>query len=211
MEPRLEQQARGTRILIGKDAAIRREILSYLIEDAESYGCQEIILPSIEPVDIYIDKAGNEILKQMYTFPDKKGRLLCLRPEATATCQLLADEVFSRDNDVKLWYETRCYRYERPQAGRYREFVQFGVEVLNPKETTYESLIELAKRMIMVGEEDGYELDKSAVRGLDYYVGDGFEISIPSLGAQKQVCGGGKYKQGFGFAIGLDRLVLAET
>lgn len=209
MEPRLKQQARGTRILVGSAASRRRSVLNTCIKLAEEFGCEEVVLPSIEPASIYIDKAGKEVLGQMYTFPDRKGRELCLRPEATATCQLLADQVFSRQRDVLLWYESRCYRYERPQAGRYREFVQFGVEVLNPKDVTYESVIDLARRM--VGNFLEYDLDTSAVRGLDYYTEDGFEISIPSLGAQKQVCGGGKYDQGFGFAIGLDRLSLAAN
>ncbi len=49
-----------------------------------------MILPSVEPVEVYIEKMGPEILGQMYVFGDKKGRKLCLRPEGTATCQLLA-------------------------------------------------------------------------------------------------------------------------
>ena len=53
-----------------------------------------------------------------------------------------------------------------------------------------------------------YEINKSVKRGLDYYTEDGFEISVPKLGAQKQVLGGGTYKQGIGFGIGFDRLML---
>ena len=53
-----------------------------------------------------------------------------------------------------------------------------------------------------------YIVDESAVRGLKYYLGDGFEISIPSLGAQKQVVGGGSYEEGIGFAVGFDRLMI---
>lgn len=79
---------------------------------------------------------GPEILGQMYAFPDRKGRSLCLRPEGTATCQLLARGPWKDRRDVRIWYEARCWRYERPQAGRYREFTQIGVEILNPKEDT---------------------------------------------------------------------------
>ena len=57
---------------------------------------------------------------------------------------------------------------------------------------------------------ENYEVNESVKRGLQYYVEDGFEISCPQLGAQKQVCGGGTYKQGIGFAIGFDRLMLCE-
>ena len=53
-----------------------------------------------------------------------------------------------------------------------------------------------------------YEIDSSVKRGLAYYTTEGFEIKVPFLGAQKQVCGGGTYKEGIGFAIGFDRLML---
>ena len=53
-----------------------------------------------------------------------------------------------------------------------------------------------------------YEVNESVKRGLSYYITEGFEISIPSLGAQKQVVGAGQYKEGIGFAVGFDRLML---
>lgn len=143
----------------------------------------------------------------MYTFPDKKGRQLCLRPEGTATCQILADTVLKMERDVKLWYLATCWRYERPQAGRYREFLQFGVEVLNPRQNPREELVALAESMVKMF-TDRYEVNNAVKRGLAYYVEDGFEISCPQLGAQKQVCGGGSYQQGCGFAFGVDRLML---
>jgi histidyl-tRNA synthetase len=164
-------------------------------------------LPLLEPASIYVDKAGTEILDQMYTFDDKKERKLCLRPEGTAICQLLADGYWRRTRDIKLWYEARCWRYETPQAGRYREFTQFGVEVLNPRTNVRESLLELAITMVKKF-TDKFEVNAAVKRGLAYYTEDGFEISCPTLGAQKQVCGGGSYKQGCGFAFGVDRLML---
>jgi len=143
----------------------------------------------------------------MYTFPDKADRTLCLRPEGTATCQVLADTVWQSERDIKLWYLATCWRYERPQAGRYREFQQFGIEVLNPRTNVRDELVGLAENMIRLF-TDKYEVNKTVKRGLAYYVEDGFEISCPALGAQKQVCGGGSYKQGCGFAFGVDRLML---
>jgi len=156
-----------------------------------------------------VEKAGEEILGQMYVFPDKKGRSLCLRPEGTATCQALADTAMQQERDVKLWYLATCWRYERPQAGRYREFLQFGIEVLNPRpnRNVRDELVGLAENMVKMF-TDQYEVNKAVKRGLAYYVEDGFEISCPQLGAQKQVCGGGSYKQGCGFAFGVDRLML---
>lgn len=166
-----------------------------------------MVLPCIEPSEVYSDKAGPEILEQMYVFPDKKGRGLCLRPEATATCQLLAQGPLKYKKDVRLWYEARCWRYEQPQAGRYREFTQFGLEILTPSADYRDYLAALAGRMVGLFTTN-FEVSRSVKRGLAYYVEDGFEVSCPALGAEKQVAGGGKYAEGIGFAIGVDRLML---
>ena len=125
-------------------------ISSSLAQAAAEAGFEEIVLPSLEPASIYTEKAGQEILGQMYTFPDKKGRTLCLRPEGTATCQILADTVWKSERNINLFYLTTCWRYERPQAGRYREFLQFGVEVLNPRpdRNVRSELLGLAENMI---------------------------------------------------------------
>lgn len=178
-----------------------------MIRIAEASGFEEIVLPSVEQAQVYSDKAGPEVLSQMYTFPDKKGRELCLRPEGTATVQLLADKYW-KTQEKKLWYVERCWRYERPQAGRYREFTQFGVEWINPKEGAREALISMAEEMVKLAGVP-YEVNPLVKRGLAYYTEEGFEIAVPSLGAQKQVVGAGPYKQGIGFAVGVDRLMLA--
>ncbi|GAA6139558.1 ATP phosphoribosyltransferase regulatory subunit [Arenicella sp. 4NH20-0111] len=210
MEYKVDAQARGVRIIAGDETKQRRELLNQLIGIAEQYEFSEIILPSIEPAVVYTEKAGPEVLGQMYAFPDKKGRELCLRPEGTATIQLLADKHFKNQKDVKLWYFERCWRYERPSLGRYREFFQFGLEVLNPgdKGRSTSELIDIAQAIIAT-RSSKYEINRSVKRGLAYYTEDGFEISVPSLGAQKQVLGGGAYKQGVGFALGFDRLMLS--
>ena len=210
MELKIEAQARGVRIISGNEAKQRRELLNQLIVLAESNGFEEIVLPSLEPSSVYADKAGPEILNQMYVFPDKKDRSLCLRPEGTATVQLIADKHYKRRKSVKLWYFERCWRYEKPQEGRYREFFQFGLEVLNPdSEAIKDELIAMAEKMVALKTNE-YVVAKSVKRGLDYYTCDGFEIAVPALGAQKQVVGGGAYKQGIGFAVGFDRLMLCK-
>jgi len=199
------------RIISGEQAKKRRRVLNDMISLVEDAGFDEIILPCVEPSEVYTDKAGPEVLGQMYVFPDKKGRELCLRPEGTATIQLIADKTWKGRKDVMVWYFERCWRYERPQAGRYREFFQFGVEWINPRdpEKAKERLITLSLSMMELVTSN-YELSENVKRGLEYYVEDGFEISVPSLGAQKQVVGGGAYKQGIGFAVGFDRLMLIE-
>jgi histidyl-tRNA synthetase len=209
MELEIEKQSKGVRIITGDEAKLRRELLNKMIVLAEEKQFKEIILPSVEPQAIYTEKAGNEILGQMYTFKDKGDRDLCLRPEGTATVQLIANKYWKSQKDVKLWYFERCWRYERPQLGRYREFFQFGVEWINPRDlqAAKAELIDLAKRMVELVTNE-YEINDSVKRGLSYYTTEGFEISIPTLGAQKQVVGGGEYKEGIGFAVGFDRIML---
>jgi len=209
MELELDYQARGTRIITGEESKDRRYFLNRLISIAESNGFEEIQLPTIEPSEIYINKAGKEITNQMYIFPDKKGRNLCLRPEVTATIQLIGKRYWDK-KEKKLWYFERCYRYEKPQAGRYREFYQFGCEIINPKDKFIkEFLIDLSREMID-NRTSNYIISHSVKRGLDYYIEEGFEIICPELGSQKQVCGGGRYSNGIGFAIGFDRLMLCK-
>jgi len=210
MEFRIQEQSRGTRILYGKEVKERQCLLNKMISIAESYGFEGIILPSIEPAEIYTNKAGNEILNQMYVFEDKKGRQLCLRPEATATVQLIANYFWQAKKEVRVWYFEKCWRYERPQKGRYREFWQFGCEVINPKDKFIkEELIDIASEMVKLKTNE-LLVDYSVKRGLDYYIEEGFEIRCQQLGSQEQVCGGGSYERGIGFAIGFDRLMLCN-
>jgi histidyl-tRNA synthetase len=203
----IEQLCRGTRIIDGKEARARRNLLNRMIDLAETDGFSEIILPSIEPAEIYTKKAGEEILNQMYAFRDRSDRAICLRPEATATIQLISRKHWKNLRDIKLWYFEKCWRYERPQYGRYREFFQFGCEWLNPTHDAKDPLIQLASRMISLVTPN-FTVNSLVKRGLSYYIEDGFEISVDALGAQKQVCGGGAYAGGIGFAIGFDRLIL---
>jgi histidyl-tRNA synthetase len=201
-------QTRGTRIISGDEAKQRRVILNELIQIAEEYGFEEITLPSIEPSQVYVEKAGEEVLNQIYVFKDKGDRDICLRPEGTATIQLIANKYWKTQKDVKLWYFEKCWRYERPQAGRYREFYQFGIEWINPSKDVTSILIEIARKMIETKTSD-YKVSESVKRGLSYYKdGIGFEIAVEKLGAQRQVCGGGAYKEGIGFALGFDRLMM---
>jgi histidyl-tRNA synthetase len=174
-------------------------------------GAEEAIVPALWSQDTFVQKAGgSEIIGQMWAFPDKKGRPCCLIPEVTALFQERCQELLERRKERMLFYVARCYRYERPQAGRYREFVQLGFEYLcpNPQRALSRS------REIGAGFLDslglGYAFDIAAKRGLSYYLnGEGFEIRCPELGAQQQVAGGGAYREGAGFGIGAERLLLA--
>lgn len=147
----------------------------------------------------------------MYTFDDKGGRPLCLIPEVTGVVQRLwNDRYFDQlPKPVRLFYVSRCYRYEKPQKGRYREFTQIGVESLGGKSCERQLCIDLLRRCLNAVGLETYQVNESVKRGLAYYTEEGFEVECPNLGAQKQVAGGGRYKEGVGWAIGLDRLLLA--
>lgn len=208
MEIKLKNTYKGTRIIFAETAKRKRTILNQMIEILESYGYQEMMIPVIQLSETFAKKVGEENNNMMYTFTDRGNRDICLAPEYTAVVQQLANETFKMTKDVKLFYIGECFRGERPQAGRYRQFTQFGVEVINPRKDYTDELIEIAKKLIELT-TDNYEVNLDATRGLDYYTGGkGFEIACPELGAQKQICGGGSYDGGVGFAIGIDRVLL---
>lgn len=202
---------KGTRVLIGQEAIT----LSFIIHELERMACEAgyapVFIPSIWEQAPFVSKAGPEILNQMYTFKDKGDRDVCLIPEVTAIIQQMYKDHWSKSQPkpMRIFYVSRCYRYERPQAGRYREFWQFGIEHLgnSPAADTPEVQQLLLQMLRRLGVD--FEFNDSVKRGLDYYVEDGFEASCPKLGAQKQIAGGGRYDCGIGFAIGVDRLMLA--
>lgn len=202
---------KGTRILFSDEATKKRRLINKIIEILESYGYQEMMIPVIQMSEIFKDKVGEENNNMMYNFSDRGGRDICLAPEYTAVVQKLAGSLFKYNKDVKLFYIGECFRGETPQAGRYRQFTQFGVEVLNPSKDMMDEMLEISKKIMELCTTN-YEVNVDATRGLDYYKeGKGFEISCPELGAQKQVCGGGAYEGGVGFAIGVDRIILLEN
>jgi histidyl-tRNA synthetase len=110
---------------------------------------------------------------------------------------------------LRVFYVARCYRYERPQRGRYREFTQVGVELLGGAAPDDRREVEALLRAVLDATRIAYRFDPNVRRGLGYYVEEGFEALCPALGAQKQIAGGGRYREGVGWAIGLDRLLLA--
>jgi histidyl-tRNA synthetase len=175
-------------------------------------GYDELIVPAIWEQQTFIDKAGAEIVDSMYAFADKKGRPICLVPEITGLIQEQWRDSWSKTErrPMRVFYVARCYRYERPQAGRYREFTQVGVELLGG--TPPDDRREVEALLVQLLDDVGvaYELDRQVQRGLAYYTEDGFEARCAKLGAQKQIAGGGRYAEGIGWAIGLDRLLLAR-
>jgi histidyl-tRNA synthetase len=171
-----------------------------------------VIVPALWEQAPFIAKGGPEIVGQMYAFPDKRGRPVCLVPEITGVIQELwnASWAKTRPKPMRIFYVARCYRYERPQLGRYREFTQIGVELLGGTAPADRREVIALLCAMLDGLGVAYELDAEVRRGLGYYIEDGFEARCPALGAQKQIAGGGRYAEGVGWAIGVDRLLLAS-
>lgn len=204
---------KGTRILLGNK---KRELLNNMINILLKEGFTEIQIPNIQFQETFNNKVGEENHHMMFNFKDRGNREICLAPEYTAVIQQLSFEYYKYQKDIKLFYIQECFRGENPQAGRYRQFTQLGVEIIHP--TKEYDLPHLALNLInnsvsqKVLEERPFELNYNIKRGLDYYKdGKGFEIACEKLGAQKQVCGGGEYDGGVGFAIGIDRLLLINN
>lgn len=320
---------RGTRDFLFDEMRLRKEAESSLRNVFENYGYQEIKTPLFEELKLFTTKSGEEIVDQLYNFKDKSDREIALRPEITApVARLYLNELQkTTSKPIKLYYYGSCFRYERPQKGRFRQFWQFGCELIGAKspegegeviamcndslnalgitsadininhlgiirglfkhfnidtatqreimvvidkgdkELLEDSLIGenplidneelnnvLTKLIDIVGDKtilkdieeliepyeepkeayeqlkelvevlenfgvDNYTINLGVARGLDYYTGIVFEVYIPELGAQKQVCGGGTYSlikvfggqeiESTGFAFGFDRLMNA--
>jgi len=122
---------RGTRDIGPEDMRYRREIERRMRSVCEVFGYEEVLTPTFEHADLFRIKSGDEVLEEMYVFRDKGGRELALRPEITASVmRYYREEMKRRAKPIKLYYFENCFRYERPQSGRYREFWQLGVELI---------------------------------------------------------------------------------
>ncbi|MBI4361817.1 MAG: histidine--tRNA ligase, partial [Euryarchaeota archaeon] len=125
------------------EMARRRILEGVLRRGAEAWGYQEVATPLFEELELFTERSGEEIVRGLYDFTDKGGRRLCLRPELTApTIRMVLGEMSRAPKPLRLYYLGPCYRYEEPQKNRYREFTQFGVEVIgaDPREAEAEIL-----------------------------------------------------------------------
>lgn len=114
--------------------------------EAELNGFGEVRTPVFEHTELFLRGVGDTtdvVEKQMYTFEDKGGRSITLRPEGTAGAvrAMLENGLYNAGYPVKLYYLTSCYRYEKPQAGRLRELHQFGVEMFGAAEPVADAQI----------------------------------------------------------------------
>ncbi|WP_295677639.1 histidine--tRNA ligase [Clostridium sp. 2218st1_F5_2218SCRN_220325] len=312
----LSKAPRGTKDITPKDVYKWHYIEKKFREICALYGYEEIRTPIFEHTEVFARSVGDTtdvVQKEMYSFTDRGDRQLSLKPEGTAGVirSFIENKMYADTQPTKLYYITPCFRYERPQAGRQRQFHQFGIEVLGSDGPSVDAeVISLAvqffnemglknlsvninsvgcptcreeynrklkeyldkkvdvlcetclerkdknpmrvidcknphckenlqdipfmidhlcedckdhfdKLQTYLKEMDiNYVVDKTIVRGLDYYKKTAFEIISNDIGSQSTVCGGGRYDglvemlggpkgiSGIGFALGAERLLL---
>ena len=312
----LTKAPRGTKDITPKDAYKWNYVENKFREICSLFGYEEMRTPVFEHTELFKRSVGDTtdiVQKEMYSFTDKGGRDITLKPEGTAGVvrAFIENKLYADTQPTKLFYITPCFRYERPQAGRQRQFHQFGIEALGSDKPSLDAevialavqfftevgLKDLAVSINSVGcptcraeynarlkeyldkksdvlcetclerkdknpmrvidcknptckenlndipfmvdhicddckdhfeklqtylkEMDiNFVVDKTIVRGLDYYKKTAFEIISNDIGSQSTVCGGGRYDglveqlggpkgvSGLGFALGAERLLL---
>jgi histidyl-tRNA synthetase len=121
----------GFRDFVPEDLAVRSMILDAWRRVSQRYGFQEYDGPPLEPLELYVEKSGEEIVGQLYTFEDKGGRQVALRPEMTPSlARILGERSRSIAKPIRWFSVPQLFRYERQQRGRLREHFQWNVDVL---------------------------------------------------------------------------------
>lgn len=131
----LVQRPKGTKDLLPEDTFKLQYIEEKIKNVLENYGFGEIRVPVFEHTELFqrgVGETTDVVQKEMYTFDDKGGRSITLRPEGTAGAvrAYLENGMASRPSPIKLWYNMAMYRYENVQKGRLREFHQIGIELI---------------------------------------------------------------------------------
>lgn len=150
----INRAVKGTADVLPEDSCKWQLIESRMLETARLYGFKEIRIPVFEHTEVFLRSVGETtdvVQKEMYTFDDKGGRSVTLRPEFTAGVIRSAVEngLVNGALPVKAAYIGGCYRYEKPQAGRLREFHQFGVECIGSAEPAADAeVIALAQQVL---------------------------------------------------------------
>lgn len=125
---------RGTHDLIGDEAKNHQYVMQTAKKITSLYGFEEWITPVFEETGVFARSLGDTsdiVSKEMYTFQDRGGDSLTLRPEGTAgICRALVTNALTQTLPQKVFYAGPMFRYERPQKGRYRQFYQIGAELL---------------------------------------------------------------------------------
>ncbi len=150
----INRAVKGTNDILPEESHIWQFVESKMLETAAQFGFKEIRVPVFEHTEVFLRSVGDTtdvVQKEMYTFDDKGGRSITLRPELTAGVIRSSIEkgLVNGALPQKLCYIGGCYRYEKPQAGRLREFHQFGVECIGAAAPNADAeVISLAKAVL---------------------------------------------------------------
>lgn len=160
------QSLTGFRDFLPRDFAVRQYLQETWRATARRHGFVEYETPLIEDTGLYLKKSGGELSTQLFRFTDQGGRDITLRPEVTASLARLAAD-HQRDFPKPLkWFEIgQCFRYEKPQKGRGREFFQFNVDILG--ESAAQADAELLAVAIDTMRAFGFEKEDYQVRVSD--------------------------------------------
>lgn len=164
------QAQKGTKDMLPKNAYKWQYIEDKLRKISEEYGIREIRTPMFESTDLFkrgVGETTDVVQKEMYTFEDKGGRSITLKPEGTspAVRAFVENSLYADAQPTKMFYFTPCFRYERAQKGRLRQFHQYGIEVLGSQEATVDA-----------------EVISLVMRALDDFGVKGLSLNINSLG-----------------------------
>lgn len=135
---------RGTKDVIPQESYKWQYVEEKIRNICKNFGYKEVRIPVFEHTELFERGVGDTtdvVQKEMYTFEDKGGRSITLRPEGTAgtvRC-FLENNLFADAQPTKMYYMLSCYRYEKPQAGRLREFHQFGIEAFGSPESSIDA------------------------------------------------------------------------
>lgn len=144
----------------------RRYVENSMRSTFQKFGYREIQTPIFETLELFTAKSGEGIIDEIYAFTDKGGRELALRPELTApVMRFYVEKLQMEPKPLKLFYFGSCFRYDRPQKGRYREFTQAGCEIIGAD--TPEAYAELIAMAYSVLENAGLKNIKLNIGNLN--------------------------------------------
>ncbi len=165
----ITKAVKGTQDILPADSAEIQFVEQTVLRIGERFGFCEMRTPVFEHTELFQRGVGDTtdvVQKEMYTFEDKGGRSITLRPEGTAGAvrAFLEHGLFNEALPQKISYLTSCYRYEKPQAGRLREFHQFGVENFGASEPSADAeLIGVAQTIFDALEVKDIELEINSI------------------------------------------------
>ncbi len=157
----LIRKVKGTRDILPPESRLWAEVEALAYRIFGGFGYEEIRLPVLEPTELFVRSVGEDtdiVSKEMYTFADRKGRSLTLRPEGTAGVAraFIENGLGQRPQPLRLSYLGPMFRYEKMQRGRYRQFAQIGIELLGAAapQADVEVLLALHTFLAELGFED---------------------------------------------------------